>query len=89
MAIEDMRKAEQHGILKPPPEDAGRIMRLFHQGKELFKFYFHGLKLIWVHRRTVKDIERRLAAEKAEGREPSMTRWEWQFIRTYKQDVVK
>ncbi|KAG8887667.1 hypothetical protein FRB98_009229 [Tulasnella sp. 332] len=88
-AIEDMRKAEQHGILKPPPEDAGRIKRLIHHGKELFKFYWHGLRLIGVHRRTVKDIERRLAAEKAAGREPTMTRWEWQFIRTYKQDVVK
>ncbi|KAG9009986.1 hypothetical protein FRB94_011122 [Tulasnella sp. JGI-2019a] len=89
MAIEDMRKAEQHGILKPPPEDAGRFKKLFHQGKELFKFYWHGLRLISVHRKTVKDIERRLAAEKAAGRKPTMTRWEWQFIRTYKQDVVK
>jgi len=89
LAIEDMRKAEQHGILAPPPADAGRIRKLIHQGKELFKFYWHGLRLIYVHRKTVKDIQRRLAEEKAAGREASITRWEWQFIRTYKQDVAR
>lgn len=88
-AIEDMRNAAQHGILAPPPENAGRVRRLWHQAKELFKFYWHGLRLIWVHRRTVNDIEKRLAAERAEGREASMTRWEWQFIRTYRRDLVK
>jgi len=89
MAIEDMRKAQQHGILVPPPEGAGKIKSLFHQGKELFKFYYRGLKLIGVHRKTVNDIQARLAAEKAAGREPRMTRWESQFIRTYHQDLVK
>lgn len=34
---EDLEAAAQHGILKPPPEDAGRIMKLFHQAKELFR----------------------------------------------------
>jgi len=89
LAIEDMRQATQHGILKPPPEGAGALRRLYHQAKELFKFYMRGLKLVYIHRGTVKEIERRLASEKAEGREPQMTRWESQFIRTYQQDLVK
>lgn len=32
----DVEDAAQHGILKPPPEDAGRLMKLWHQAKELF-----------------------------------------------------
>ena len=32
----DMDEAAKHGILKPPPEGAGKIKRLFHQAKELF-----------------------------------------------------
>ncbi|KAG8900967.1 Superkiller protein 3, partial [Tulasnella sp. 403] len=89
IAMEDMRKASQHGILASVPEDAGPIRRLFHQGKELFKFYFRGLKLIAVHRRTVKDIQKRLSVAKAEGRPARMTRWELNFIKTYNQDIIK
>lgn len=32
----DFEVASQHGILAPPPEDASRIYKLFHQAKELF-----------------------------------------------------
>ncbi|KAG8934139.1 hypothetical protein FRC02_010516 [Tulasnella sp. 418] len=86
LAIEDMRKAAQHGILKPPPEDAGRIRKTFHQAKELFKFYFRGIKMLWLHRKTVIEIKSRLAQE---GPSVPMTRWEMQFIRTYEKDMVK
>ena len=41
---EDLEAAAQHGILKPPPEDAGRIMKLFHQAKELFVCALHCLQ---------------------------------------------
>ncbi|KAG8992908.1 hypothetical protein FRB90_000870, partial [Tulasnella sp. 427] len=87
LAIEDMQKATQHGILTPPPQDAGTVRRLLHQGIQLFKFYLRGIKLIGVHRKTVLDIRKRLAAEKAEGKEPRLTRWESQFIKTYRQDL--
>ena len=88
-AIEDMRHAQRHGILDPPPEDAGRVGRLWHQGKQLFKFYLRGIKLIAVHRKTVKQIKQRLASEKAAGREGHMTRWESQFVKLYNEDVIK
>lgn len=84
-----MQKATQHGILSPPPENAGTVRRLLHQGIQLFKFYIRGIKLIGVHRKTVRDIRKRLAAEQAEGREAKMTRWESQFIKTYRQDLKK
>lgn len=35
-AKHDVEDAAQHGILKPPPENANKIMKLFHQAKELF-----------------------------------------------------
>lgn len=89
LAIEDMRLAIKHGILKPPPEGAGSMRRLYHQAKELFKFYVRGIKLIFTHRKTVKDIKARVDAEKAAGRTARMTRWETQFIRTYQQDLRK
>lgn len=89
LAIEDMQKATQHGILAPPPEDAGTVRRLVHQGIQLFKFYLRGIKLIGVHGKTVRDIRKRLATEKAEGKEARITRWESQFIKTYRQDIKK
>lgn len=36
VAKHDVEDAAQHGILKPPPENANKIMKLFHQAKELF-----------------------------------------------------
>ena len=32
----DIEDAVKHGVLTPPPPDAGRIRRLYHQAKELF-----------------------------------------------------
>lgn len=36
IAKKDVEIAAQHGILAPPPPDAGLARRLFHQAKELF-----------------------------------------------------
>ena len=36
IAKKDLDDAAQHGILAPPPPDAGFARRLFHQAKELF-----------------------------------------------------
>ena len=36
IAKKDVDDAAQHGILAPPPLDAGFARKLFHQAKELF-----------------------------------------------------
>ncbi|GBE81380.1 predicted protein [Sparassis crispa] len=80
----DFEEASKHGILAPPPEGAGMIRRLIHQGKEFFKFYWRGLKLIESNRRRAKAIRERV---KTGGR--PLTRWETRFIRTNKEDLLK
>ncbi|OCH91805.1 hypothetical protein OBBRIDRAFT_811989 [Obba rivulosa] len=80
----DYEDASQHGILAPPPVDASWAGRLFHQAKELFKFYLRGLKLIWTNRNRVQEMQARV---KAGG--PPLSRWETRFIQTYKQDALK
>lgn len=42
-AKQDIEDAAQHGILKPPPENANRLMKLWHQAKELFVCATHAL----------------------------------------------
>ncbi|KAF9792967.1 LETM1-like protein-domain-containing protein [Thelephora terrestris] len=80
----DYSEASKHGILAPPPADASKIGRLWHQAKEYFKFYFRGLKLIFAHRRQVKEM---LARVKAGGQ--LLSRWETRFIETHRADVRK
>lgn len=80
----DLEDAAQHGILQPPPEGAGMIRRLLHQGKELFKFYWRGLKLIEANRRRAKALQERV---KAGG--PPLTRAELRFVRQNKEDLLK
>ena len=36
MTRRDLQLAQEHGVLLPPPVDAGRIRKLWHQVKELF-----------------------------------------------------
>jgi len=84
IAKEDLQSATAHGILVPPPANASWAGKLLHQGKELFKFYWNGLKLIYSNRKMVKEIEQRVQA----GGAP-MTRWETVFVKTNKQDLVK
>ncbi|EMD32119.1 hypothetical protein CERSUDRAFT_162202 [Gelatoporia subvermispora B] len=81
---QDLADASQHGILAPPPADASWAGRLFHQAKELFKFYFRGLKLIWTNRKRVQEMQARVKA----GGQP-LSRWEARFIQTYKLDALK
>jgi len=83
-AKRDILLAEEQGVLAPPPADAGRIKRLIHHAKELFKFYWNGLKMINTHRLRVAQIRLRVK----EGGDP-MSRAEYRFIRTYKEDVLK
>jgi len=73
-----------HGILVPPPVGASWIRKLVHQGKELFKFYWNGLKLINVNRKRSKEIEKRVGVKGI-----AMTRWETIFVKTNKEDLVK
>lgn len=88
-ARSDIRASETAGILKPPPPDASKIGKLWHQAKQLFKFYYRGIKLQWTHHQIVKDIRARVKAERAQGITTGMTRWETQFVRTHKKDLVK
>ena len=48
-ARSDIRASETAGILKPPPPDASKIGKLWHQAKQLFKFYYRGIKMQWTH----------------------------------------
>ncbi|KAM5530923.1 hypothetical protein V8D89_015413 [Ganoderma adspersum] len=83
-AKEDYYDASKHGILKAPPADASWIGRLWHQGKELFKFYWNGIKLINVNRKHVRAIQARVKG----GGKP-FTRWETRFIANYNRDALK
>ncbi|KAI5116139.1 hypothetical protein M0805_006320 [Coniferiporia weirii] len=84
IAKKDVDDAARHGILKPPPPDANFVMRLFHQGKELFKFYWAGLKFVFANRKEVKRIRARV-----EGGGASLNWREHKFIVTNESDMVK
>ncbi|KAL7281191.1 hypothetical protein ACG7TL_004499 [Trametes sanguinea] len=84
VAKEDYQEASKHGILAPPPPNASWAGKLFHQAKELFKFYWNGVKLINTHRKRVRDINARVKA----GGAP-LSRWETRFIANYKRDALK
>ncbi|KAI0829811.1 hypothetical protein BC628DRAFT_1314151 [Trametes gibbosa] len=84
VAKEDYQEASKHGILTPPPANASWAGKLFHQAKELFKFYWNGIKLINTHRLRVRDINARVKA----GGAP-LSRWEARFIANYKRDALK
>ncbi|CAL1707995.1 unnamed protein product [Somion occarium] len=80
----DYEAASQHGILAPPPKDASWAGSLFHQAKELFKFYWRGVKLVNTNRIRAREMQ-----ERVKNGGPPLTRWETRFIRTYKDDIVK
>lgn len=85
----DIRASESAGVLRPPPADASKIGKLWHQAKELFKFYYGGIKMQWTHHKMVRDIHSRVKTEKANGIDRGMTRWETQFVRTHQKDLRK
>ncbi|KZT04608.1 uncharacterized protein LAESUDRAFT_288185 [Laetiporus sulphureus 93-53] len=80
----DLVDASQHGILAPPPAGASWAGSLWHQAKELFKFYWRGIKLIWHNLSRARLIEQRALA----GGAP-VSRWELRFIRTSHRDTMK
>ncbi|KAF8270247.1 hypothetical protein EI94DRAFT_1571874 [Lactarius quietus] len=81
---EDLKQAYIHGVLAHPPPDAGKVAKLWHQVKELFKFYVRGLKMVVTHRRQANEILARVKA----GGEP-LSRWETRFIQTNKNDLAR
>jgi LETM1 and EF-hand domain-containing protein 1 len=87
--ISDVSEAAKHGVLEPPPEGAGRIKRLWHQFKQLFQFYWRGVKMLFQHRKLATAIRKRIDEEKNNGEPSSLTRWESQFLRTHDSDMVK
>jgi len=84
MMQEDLKQAYIHGVLARPPPNAGKVATLWHKAKELFKFYFRGLKLVFTHRKQANAIQARVKA----GGEP-LSRWESRFIRTNKGDLAR
>lgn len=81
---EDLKQAYIHGVLARPPPDAGKIARLWHQVKELLKFYYRGLKMVVTHRWQANEILERVNS----GGEP-LSRWESRFIQTNKDDLAR
>ncbi|KAI0063701.1 hypothetical protein BV25DRAFT_1801777 [Artomyces pyxidatus] len=81
---EDWRHASTHGIFDPPPPDAGRIGKLWHQAKQYFKFYLNGIKLVNTHRQRAAEIRARV---KAGG--PPLDRWETRFLAMHRSDLAK
>ncbi|KAG5646301.1 hypothetical protein DXG03_003898 [Asterophora parasitica] len=89
VAKRDIEDAEAHGILAPPPPGANWFKRTLHKALELLtkpiqKFYYRGVKLIFVRR---KEINLILARVKAGG--APLTRFENRLIRTQKSDINK
>ncbi|KAF8584803.1 hypothetical protein K439DRAFT_1633200 [Ramaria rubella] len=85
-AQQDLLDATRHGILAPPPAGASLPGRLWHNFKQLFKFYWNGLRLVFVdHRREAAAIRARVRGDVG----GEMTRWETRFLRTYRWDVAK
>ncbi|PFH51987.1 hypothetical protein AMATHDRAFT_74497 [Amanita thiersii Skay4041] len=80
----DIEDAEAHGILTPPPPDATWFKRIMHKGIQLAKFYYRGVKLIYLRRKQMHAIQSRIKL----GGAP-LTRSEHRFIITQKDDVNK
>ncbi|KAG6829554.1 hypothetical protein H0H92_004223 [Tricholoma furcatifolium] len=80
----DIQDAEAHGVLKPPPEGAGWAKRTLHKAIEIAKFYYRGVKLIFIRRKDINLIHARIKA----GGSP-LTRAEFRLIRTQRSDINK
>ncbi|EIW83242.1 hypothetical protein CONPUDRAFT_136344 [Coniophora puteana RWD-64-598 SS2] len=84
LAKRDIAEAMEQGVLAPLPPDAGRVTQWIHPVKELFKFYWNGLKAINTHRKQVSAIRDRM-----ERGGPLPSRAEMRFMKTYNQDALK
>ncbi|KAF6760010.1 hypothetical protein DFP72DRAFT_1096101 [Ephemerocybe angulata] len=80
----DISEAEKHGIFAPAPEGANWFRATLHKAIELAKFYYRGVKLIFSRRKEIAAIRARIK----EGGSP-LTRAEYRFIQTQKDDVNK
>jgi len=83
-AKRDIEDAESHGTLTPPPPDANWFKRTLHKGIQLAKFYYVGVKLIFIRQNQISLIRARIKA----GGTP-LSRFENRLIRTQKDDVNK
>ena len=98
----DYNEASMHGILAPPPPDASKIGKLWHQAKEYFvsclRVDHHYPTLNAVFQKFYvrglkliithrKQVNQILARVEAGG-EP-LSRWETRFIETHRADVRK
>ncbi|KAF7321488.1 Letm1 RBD domain-containing protein [Mycena kentingensis (nom. inval.)] len=80
----DIADAEAHGILEPPPADAGWAKSTLHKGIQLAKFYFRGVKLVYTRSGIARDIRLRIA----NGGSP-LERWEHRMLHTQSADLKK
>ncbi|KAH9485296.1 LETM1 domain-containing protein mdm28, mitochondrial [Psilocybe cubensis] len=80
----DLHDAQAHGILTPPPPDANWFRRTLHQGIQLFKFYYRGVKLVFFRRKEIAIIKARVR-----GGGAPLTRSEFRLIETQKDDINK
>ncbi|KDQ57737.1 hypothetical protein JAAARDRAFT_178155 [Jaapia argillacea MUCL 33604] len=80
----DMEDAQKHGILAPPPPDAGRVGQMWHNLKQYFKFYVRGIKMVYTHWERARAMNQRVAS----GGHP-LTRWETRFLKTHQSDMIK
>ncbi|KAH6914121.1 hypothetical protein BKA70DRAFT_1558131 [Coprinopsis sp. MPI-PUGE-AT-0042] len=76
--------AEKHGILTPPPPGASWFKATLHKAIQLAKFYFRGVKLIFIRRKEIAAIRERI---RTGG--PPLTRAEFRLIARQKDDVNK
>ncbi|KAG8684254.1 hypothetical protein FRC09_015507 [Ceratobasidium sp. 395] len=91
MAIADIVKAAEAGALVPPPKDASKLGKLWHQASR-FHFKSTTLNSSTAGQRAVqivKDIKARVREEKNQGISSTMTWEEAHFIKTYQEDLVK
>lgn len=80
----DVQDAIRRGIMTAPPKDASSLGSFWHQMKEVFKFYWRGIKQINANRITSSEIRKRVR----DGGAP-LTRAETRFIQLFRQDAAK
>ncbi|KIJ39466.1 hypothetical protein M422DRAFT_32714 [Sphaerobolus stellatus SS14] len=85
----DFAEARRAGILAPPPEGAYKIVAIWHNLKQIFWFYYGGVKTIFTSRKEVVAMQKRVKDARAKGEDVSLTRREARFIKTYKQDIMR
>ncbi|KAJ7124905.1 hypothetical protein C8R44DRAFT_781756 [Mycena epipterygia] len=82
--VRDIADAESHGILEPPPPEAGWARSTLHKAIQLAKFYFRGVKLIHTRSKITRDIKRRIK----DGGAP-LERWEHRMLHTQSADMKR